>query len=732
MSSAPIVVTGMGVVSALGNDLGTFFGALCAGRCGAREVSRLAAEGLRHHQAAVVEREPILSALAPEDRDGPWATAMGIVAARAALADAGLTVRVPAAAGLFAGCSIGAPAAIDRQGLPWQDLDPADPASLSRYSQGTVIARIAERLGLQGPVACLTTTCAAGNYAIGAATDALRAGRVPLAIAGGVEEMSVLPYAAFHQIRALGTVCRPFDVHRDGILFGEGAGFLVLETLATATARGARIYAEVLSVGFANDAYNLVAPDPRGAGAALAMSRCLVEAGVGPAEVGYVNAHGTGTPLNDPAEARALAAVFGAAVKDLAVSSTKGATGHTMAAASAVEAIATILALRHGQLPPTTGLAEPDPSLPFDAIRERPRLRSITVALSAGLGFGGNDAVLAVARPGRTRPEEPRRPVFIHGGAALVGQTLGARAVLARLAGKVSVSEAQTRATFDPATLLGKKGLRHVDRGALLLAATLEHDLACWPTVPADRAGAVFGSAFPAYGTVMAILRECQAHGAAQVNPTLVPFATANCASSWWLIRRGLRGFSGSVGADGCAGLDAICLAWSELERGRVDAVVAGGVEAYCVELWEGLRRLKRFPGRCLSEGVGAVTLGVDRAGAWAELRTGTSAFDRARPERARELAWQQALEMAALSEVDLAVMTHGAGVGFPAREVVAIDEILGETQGAAGALAVLLAARRLADAPTSIRTALVVADSAEGYATALLLTAVTADRQSG
>ena len=731
MSPEPVVVTGMGVVSALGCALDGFFAALCAGRCGGRDVPLLASEGLRHHEAAVVERREILERLSAAERDIPWASAMGLVAARAALTDAGVSSLPPDVA-MYAGCSIGAPAAIDRPGVPWRDLDPTEPATLSRYSQGTVIACIAERLGVRGGVSCLTTTCAAGNYAIGAAVDALRAGTTPLAIAGGVEEVSVLPYTAFHQIRALATVCRPFDVHRNGILFGEGAAFLVLETARAAAQRRARVYAEVLAVGYANDAHNLVAPDPQGAGAALAIRRALLEAGVAPREVGYVNAHGTGTLLNDPAEVTALTSVFGDAVKDLSVSSTKGATGHTMAAASAIEAVVAILALNRSELPPTAGLAELDPTFRFDAIQGTTRRRSISVALSNGFGFGGNDAVLAMAKPGRSRPATKRRRVYVHGGAALAGVALGREAVLARLSVGEAATEEDARAGFDPASILGKKGLRHVDRSALLLAATLDHDLNDWPNVAPEAAGAVFGSAFPAYGTIMAILRECQAGGADKVNPMLVPYATANCASSWWLIRRGIRGFSGSVGSGECAGLDAILMAATQIEHGRVDAMVAGGVEAHTDELWTGLHRMQRGVDPPLAEGVGAVTLGADPAGAWARVVAFASAFDRTSPARARDSAMSTALERAHRNEADLLVATHAVGGSAPARQSAQIDATLGETLGAAGAIAVLHASHWLAADRSSAAAALVVADSVEGYASALVLEAVSGRPEKG
>ncbi|MBI5508450.1 MAG: hypothetical protein HY903_06840 [Deltaproteobacteria bacterium] len=764
MTPERIVVTGLGVVSALGSDLERFFAALLDGRCGASPVARFTAEGLRQNTAAVVVRPPVLAELEVEERDLPWAAAMGIVAARHAIDDAGLSAALPERTPLAAGCSIGAPVAIERDGVAWKDLDPTDPLSLGRYSQGTIVAEIAARLGLCGPVCCLTTTCAAGNYAIGAALDSLRHGAAEIALAGGVEELSTLPYAAFHQIRALSSHCRPFDARRDGILFGEGAAFLVLETAAHAARRGAKVYAEVLAVGYANDAYNLVAPDPEGRGAALAIERALTEAGVKSREVDYVNAHGTGTPLNDPAESKALARVFGADVRSLPVSSTKGATGHTMAAASALEAVVTVLALGRGTLPPTAGLEQPDPSVTFDALRGAPRARPVAVALSNGFGFGGNNAVLAVARPGRAVPPTVTRHVYVGGGAALVGDLLGLDAVLAQAAARTSltslsgldhsrdaaisvpaplgggdsgvgvgsadaaaaresVEDASGLATFAPAALLGKKGLRHVDRGAILLAAALEHDLARWPSCAPDRAGAVIGSAYPAYGSVMAILRDCQAGGASLVNPMLVPFATANCAPSWWLIRRGITGFNGSVGSGECAGLDAILFAATQVAAARIDTAVAGGVEAHTPELWAGRRRL--YPSRRapLAEGAAVVVLGAERAAAWARVAGCGAAFRARDGVAAQSDAVRLALADARCAAVDLTVAAQ-MDPGERDSKVIGAD-ILGDTLAVSGALATLLAAAWLRTRKQPGACALVTARSALGYGSALVLAAV-------
>ncbi len=711
--AVPVVVTGMGVVTALGNDLDTFFGALLAEHTGAARYERFVAEGLRHAHAAMVDRGRVLAQLSAEERELPWATAMAVGAARSALADAGLAAEL-ADRPLVMSCSIGSPAALERPGKSWRELDPSEPAALSRYPQGAIVARTAAALGARGPVMCLTTTCAAGNYAIGAALDLLRDGRAEVALAGGVEELSTIPYTAFHQLRALADVCRPFDESRRGLLFGEGAAFLVLETLSHARARGARAYAQVLAVGYANDAHHLVAPDPEGRGAALAIRRALAEAGLAPEEVGYVNAHGTGTELNDAAEAKALCEVFGARAALLPVSSTKGATGHAMAAATAIEAVVTVLALTRGELPPTTGLQTPDPAFALDLIRRAPRKQRVAAALSSGFGFGGNNAVLAVAQVDHAVASVPARDVFVQSGAACVGSRLGVRALMDKL-GEAHTPTVSEVADLDFGALLGKKGLRHVDRSALLLAATLDHELADWPGVDPTRAGAVIGAAYPAYTSVVAVLRDFQRGGATQVNPMLVPAGTANCAPSWWLLRRGITGCNAALGSAQCAGLDAILFAAMQVRRGRVDTVVAGGVEAHTPELWTGLRNLRAWP-YPFAEAAAAVLVSAEPGSA--RLEASVSLFDAGDAQRAQARAIEA---LGGAGGFDVVVSTHAA-VGLHAPRVIAVDALCGETLGAGGALAAVMAARLIEQGDAT--RVLVVATSFEGYASAAALAA--------
>lgn len=747
--STSIAITGMGVVTSLGLSVDELHRSLVAGRCGAREVPRFAAEGLRHHHAALVEREPVWSALGLAVDSLPWASAMALLAARRALADAGLPTTLAPGPGagptldghanpvtpvacsppLVLACSIGAPGALERQGKSWTELDPTDPETLARYSQGAIVAFVARALGATGRVACLTTTCASGNYAVGLGMDLLREGEADLALVGGVEELSTMPYTAFHQLRALAATCRPFDARRSGLLFGEGAGVLVLERADHARARGAHIHAFPLAVGYSNDAHHLVAPHPEGEGAARAIRACLAAAGLGADDVDFVNAHGTGTDLNDAGEAKALATVLGPRASTIPLHSVKGAIGHTMAAASALEAVIVADALERQELAPTVGLEEPDPALGMRAVHGAPVSLAgeragagADVGISDAFGFGGNNAVLAVSRSERRVLNSPRRSAYVAGAAAWVGAVSGFDAVRARLAAGGALSSEEHHAAFDAAALLGKKGLRHVDRGAQLVAAALSVDSGAKPQGQAARVGAVIGSAFPAYGSVIEMLHQFRAGGAASVNPMLVPFATSNCAPSWWLLREGLQGFNGNVGSGECAGLDAIVLGARQLAWDRADELLAGGVEGATPELWRGLERIGGYE-TSFTEAMAGVRLTTSKEGAWARVVAEEARFDAQDPVGASRRVASALAARVQVARFDL-VCSPRPIAGLSADVALELSAVLGELLGAGGALALALAADRCRALDVAARV-LVLSWSREGYATGVVLAPV-------
>jgi 3-oxoacyl-[acyl-carrier-protein] synthase II len=384
------VITGLGVVSPVGADIGTFWTSLLTGRSGTAEVSSFDTSPFPVRVGCEVrDFEPDGTRRLRPGR----AALLGAEAGRQALVQARLAGSALAGVPLSVGTTMGESCWLEA----W---DPADvragPAAvpaeeLVRSGPDRVGRDIAEELALGGRVTVLAGACAAGNYALGHALDLIRLGRADSVLAGGTDAFSRVAFTGFARLGALAaSACRPFSRDRDGLVLGEGAAMLVLESAAAAAARGAEPLAEICGVGLSGDAFHIVSPDPGGGGAARAMSAALLDAGVAAGEVGYVSAHGTGTPANDRAEVAAAQAVFGHGGPPM--SSIKAITGHGLGAASALEAVACVLALRAQTAPPTWNFTGPDPDCAWDVIPNEPRELRLDVVLSNAYAFGGCNA----------------------------------------------------------------------------------------------------------------------------------------------------------------------------------------------------------------------------------------------------------------------------------------------------------------------------------------------------
>ncbi len=421
------VVTGMGVVSPLGSDLDAFWRAVRAGASAVRPITRFDPSGFPTRIAAEVPALD-LSDLAGS-REG-WGERGAIaryaaVAAARALAHSGLPAGAEArrrtgvvlAAGLgtyghqevFASCAAGIAekgAAFDGAAFAAALRRLQEPRAAERRSPAATAAALARDHRLGGPAMAVMTACAAGTQAIGDALRWVRLGRADAVLCVASDsELYPMGLASFCLLGALSTrngeperASRPFDAGRDGFVLGEGAGALVLEEEASARARGATVHAEVAGFGSACDAFRVTDPHPEGTGALRAMERALADAGLGPRDVGYVNAHGTGTPANDRIEALALRRLFGERTRRVPVSSTKSMIGHLTVAAGAVEAIVTALALRDGVLPPTLNQEAPDPECDLDTVPNVAREARVETALSNSFAFGGQTACLVLRR----------------------------------------------------------------------------------------------------------------------------------------------------------------------------------------------------------------------------------------------------------------------------------------------------------------------------------------------
>ncbi len=391
-----IAVTGLGLVTPIGAGRQEVWEGLLAGRSGFAPVESFDTRAFSVHIGAEVRGfrpEGYIRTLDPE-RLGR-ASQLAIAAARMALEDAGLDLSAvtPEQAGVAMGTTSGEPREVERFDDRYLagETDRVGPEFISRYPCHMIAAHVARELGFAGPNTMIPTACAAGNYAIAHALDVLWSGRAEVMLAGGADAFSRITYTGFHRLGAIAPErCQPFDRNRKGMIPGEGAAVLVLEPAERALARGARVYAEVAGYGLSCDAHHMTAAHPEGEGAARAMERALADAGVSPEEVSYISAHGTGTPTNDRLETLAVKRVFGDAARRTPMSSIKSMIGHTMGAASAIEAAVCALAVAEGRIPPTMNLEDPEDDL--DYVPNTAREHRVHVAMNNAYAFGGNNA----------------------------------------------------------------------------------------------------------------------------------------------------------------------------------------------------------------------------------------------------------------------------------------------------------------------------------------------------
>jgi 3-oxoacyl-[acyl-carrier-protein] synthase II len=407
MERRRVAVTGLGVVSPLGNSVPEFWSAVRAGRSGIGPITAVKADDLPVRIAGEVKDfDPSLRMDGKEARKMDRFSQFAVYAALEALADAGLSVEGldRERTGVCLGTGQGGSASIEEGAARLYERGPGrvPPLTVAKVLANFGAANVAIYMGATGPCQCLVTACAAGTDAIGTGMRWIRSGEADLVLAGGSEaSVTRLGIASFAMVQALSTrndeperASRPFDKGRDGFVMAEGAGVLVLEDYEKAKARGARIYCELAGFGNTCDAHHLTSPDPEGMGVARAMKLAMSDAGLGPEGIDYVSAHGTSTPLNDPIETKALKHAFGERAYSIKISSLKSMIGHCIGAAGAIESIATVLAIRDGFVPATINLDQPDPECDLDYVPNVGVQMPIRAALKESMGFGGQNAVL--------------------------------------------------------------------------------------------------------------------------------------------------------------------------------------------------------------------------------------------------------------------------------------------------------------------------------------------------
>jgi len=402
-----VVVTGLGAIAPLGDNVPALWEALAEGRSGVGPITHFDASDLATRIAAEVRNfDPKEHFGHKEARRMDRFMQFALVAVEEAIADAGLVINESNSeqTGVVIGTGIGGISTLVSQVQVLEKQGPrrVSPFFIPMILPDSAAGQVAITFGIKGPNMAVTTACATGLNAIGEAAEMIRRGFIHTAICGG-SEAAILPLtvAAFNVMGVLSTrneepqrASRPFDARRDGFVMGEGAAILVLERLEKAQARGARIYGEVIGYGSSADAYHMAAPAVEGTGAAQAMRMALTEAGLKPHQVDYINAHGTGTALNDVSETAAIKSVFGDYAYQVAVSSTKSMIGHLLGAAGAIEAIACLKALETGLIPPTINYEYPDPACDLDYVPNKARPANLQTAMTNSFGLGGHNACL--------------------------------------------------------------------------------------------------------------------------------------------------------------------------------------------------------------------------------------------------------------------------------------------------------------------------------------------------
>lgn len=389
-------ITGLGAVTPIGIGHEVFWQGLMAGRCGIGAVRAFDTVGLpvkKAYEVADFLPGPVLG----NSRHAvlPRGTQFALTAAFEALDVAGLSLSHmdPGRVGLCLGTIGGELQVFEEISRRVYRQQEVDRESFEQIAYDTMASQVARHVGIRGPVVVIPTACAAGNYALGAALGMIRSDDVDMVLAGGADPLSHIITTGFCRLNAVDPeVCRPFDLNRKGLMVGEGAGMLVLESLSRARRRGAHIYALLAGVGFSCDAYHITGMDPEGRGQALAIGRALSQACVAPEDVDYICAHGTGTLTNDRVETLAITRIFRQQARKVPVSSIKSMVGHAMGAASAIEAVACALTIDRGAVPPTMNFNTPDPQCGLDVIPNTARALNASVVLSNAAAFGGNNS----------------------------------------------------------------------------------------------------------------------------------------------------------------------------------------------------------------------------------------------------------------------------------------------------------------------------------------------------
>ncbi len=571
-----IAITGVGIVSALGADSGTTFARLVKGDVGIRPVELFDVAGQRCRLAAEVSGLEVRD-VAPSSAADSWSRsdAMAVVAAGEALTRAGLGSS-PTGIGLAVGGTTGGMREAEEVLTKYTDVLPAECARrLLGYPLSTPAERVAQQIGGVERIATLCSACSSSANAIALGGAWISQGKSRVVLAGGSDGLCRLTFAGFNALGVMSSEpCRPFDVHRSGMSLGEGAAFLVLEAEADAIRRGAEVLGFLSGFSVAAEAYHITHPEPQADTATWLIESALCRAGLTPSDVDYVNAHGTATPQNDAAEARALVRAFGSELQRVCVSSSKGQVGHTLGAAGAIEAALTVLALGAGIVPPTAGLETPDPEIPLHHVLGRGQPQKIRAALSSSFGFGGTGVVLAF----ESSASEPRS-VRAHAHSICVSSVRVAGPAGDSALSYFGAGESEGSPELAPEKSLDPARSRRFDRVSLLITEGCKEALSSADVGP-ERVGLAAGTAYGNVQRSVEFLRRLFERGPRFASPAEFPHLVPSAAAGNASIYLGLSGPVFAVSELGACAEAALGVALSFLEAGVANRMIAGGAES--------------------------------------------------------------------------------------------------------------------------------------------------------
>lgn len=574
------VVTGLGLICALGNSTDKCWSAAAGGITGIREVKSVSTEGCYAHKGAEVAESS--AQLSGEDYDR--SSLLCIKAAAEALADAGLTVTAENSdrIGVIVGNCVGGAASIDKYYTDEHKTGAAKPSDILKMPASAIANNVAKHFGLNGATANIVNACAAGTMSLSYACDLIRAGKADMFVAGGSDSFSSLAFAGFHALHALAEdACSPFN-HSNGITLGEGAGILIIESYEHAAARGAKIYCEVLGSGVSSDAHHITAPRPDGQGQMSAIRRAVENSGLEFSDIDYINAHGTGTAKNDEAEFLSLHTLFDDN-KHLSVSSTKSMTGHCLGAAGSIEAVLTVKALQDGVLPPTIGYSDEDLSVlrekagDIDFIPNTRREKTVNYAVSNSFAFGGNNASIVFAKNPHDIPDNTNREkIYITGigkvcgsSAEPAGEGKGIRAAISSEDYKehgIKMAFYRKLDRFSQIQLIS--GMRALADSKITVDESNENDI-----------GIIIGTADGPMTEIVGFQKAVVEGGTANGSAFSFPNTVYNAAGGYFSIFAGIKGYNVTVANSVQAGIQSICYASDVLHSGGESIMVASGTD---------------------------------------------------------------------------------------------------------------------------------------------------------